>query len=127
MIAGQIGSKGFQEGTGSTARFQKPWRGVFVKNDSYGEGIGPDKDQYDFYFTDYDNHCVWKLDPNGIATCVAGRSNQNADGRVWGYVNGNPLHEARFNKPAGIAYDPENEVFYMGDIDNKAIRYMRTE
>ena len=127
VIAGQIKSASFQEGTGSTARFNKPWKGVFVKNDDYGEGVGPDKDQYDFYFTDYNNHCLWKLDPNGIATCVAGRSNENADGRIWGYVDGDPLHEARFNKPSGIAYDPENEVFYMGDTDNKAVRYMRTE
>ena len=127
VIAGSTSSRGFQEGTGGTARFQSPWRGVFVKNDAYGDGVGPDQDQYDFYFTDRDNHCLWKLDPYGVATCVAGRSNQNSDGRVWGYVDGDPLHEARFNKPAGIAYDPENEIFYMGDIDNKAVRYMTTE
>ncbi len=127
VIAGNMNEKGFREGTGGSARFSKPWCGVFVLNEAYGEGIGPDKDQYDFYFTDRDNHCIWKLDPNGIATCIAGRSNENADNKVWGYVDGQPLHEARFNQPAGITYDPQGDIFYIGDIDNKAIRYMTTE
>ena len=63
----------------------------------------------------------------GKATIIAGRSNRNADGKVKGYVDGAPLHEARFDGPAGLAYDPINEIFYIGDINNKAIRYMTTE
>ncbi|UVR66296.1 hypothetical protein NXW26_05595 [Bacteroides faecis] len=47
--------------------------------------------------------------------------------KIWGYVDGNPLHEARFNQPAGLAYDPDTDMFYIGDIDNKGIRYMTTE
>ena len=73
------------------------------------------------------NHCIWKLDPHGVASLAAGRSNENADGKIWGYVDGNPLHEARFNQPAGLAYDPDTDMFYIGDIDNKGIRYMTTE
>ena len=96
-------------------------------NEKYGEGIGPDNDQYDFYFCDRENHCIWKLDPHGVASLAAGRSNENADGKIWGYVDGNPLHEARFNQPAGLAYDPDTDMFYIGDIDNKGIRYMTTE
>ena len=42
-------------------------------------------------------------------------------------ADGNPLHEARFNQPAGLAYDPDTDMFYIGDIDNKGIRYMTTE
>lgn len=45
-----MNDKSFKEGTGGSARFNKPQFGVFVKNEKYGEGIGPDKDQYDFYF-----------------------------------------------------------------------------
>lgn len=127
VIAGSMSSTGFQEGTGGSARFQNPHFGVFVQNEKYGEGIGPDKDQYDFYFTDRNNHCIWKLDPYGVATMVAGRSNKNVDNRVWGYVDGDPLHEARFNQPSGLTYDPDQDIFYIGDIDNKGIRYMTTE
>lgn len=127
VIAGNMSEKGFREGTGGSARFNNPQFGVFVKNDKYGEGIGPDKDQYDFYFMDRSNHCMWKLDPYGVATVVAGRSNENVDNRVWGYVDGDPLHEARFNQPAGLTYDPDQDIFYIGDIENKGIRYMTTE
>ena len=100
---------------------------IFSITRIYGEGIGPDNDQYDFYFCDRENHCIWKLDPHGVASLAAGRSNENADGKIWGYVDGNPLHEARFNQPAGLAYDPDTDMFYIGDIDNKGIRYMTTE
>lgn len=127
IIAGNMNDKSFKEGTGGNARFNKPQFGVFVKNEKYGEGIGPDNDQYDFYFCDRENHCIWKLDPHGVASLAAGRSNENADGKIWGYVDGNPLHEARFNQPAGLAYDPDTDMFYIGDIDNKGIRYMTTE
>ena len=60
IIAGNMNDKSFKEGTGGSARFNKPQFGVFVKNEKYGEGIGPDKDQYDFYFCDRENHCIWK-------------------------------------------------------------------
>ena len=127
IIAGNMNDKGIHEGTGGSARFSKPQFGIFVKNDEYGEGVGPDQDQYDFYFCDRDNHCIWKLDPHGVATLVAGRSNENADNKGNGYVDGNPVHEARFNSPSGLAYDPAQDIFYIGDIDNKGIRYMTTE
>ena len=127
IVAGVIEEKGCQEGVGTSARFNTLWNGVFVKNEDYGEGVGPDKNQYDFYVCDKENHCIWKIDPYGIATIIAGRSNRNADGKVKGYVDGAPLHEARFDGPAGLAYDPINEIFYIGDINNKAIRYMTTE
>lgn len=127
LIAGSMTSKGFQEGTGTAARFNKPEFGVFVKNERYGDGIGLDKDQYDFYFADRDNHCVWKIDPYGVASVVAGRGNINVDGNAYGYVDGDPLHEARFNQPSGLTYDASTETFYIGDIENRAIRYMSTD
>ena len=82
IIAGNMNDKSFKEGTGGSARFNKPQFGVFVKNEKYGEGIGPDNDQYDFYFCDRENHCIWKLDPHGVASLAAGRSNENADGKI---------------------------------------------
>ena len=58
---------------------------------------------------------------------VAGRSNYNADKKYTGYVDGAPLTEARFNRPTSLAYDAEQEIFYIGDINNKGIRYLTTE
>ena len=44
-----------------------------------------------------------------------------------GYIDGEPLHEARFNAPRACTYDPEEETFYLVDNGNHCIRYLRTE
>ena len=125
VIAGSLSSKGCTEGVGNVARFEEPWAGIFVKNREYEEANK--KELYDFYFSDDVNHCIWKLTPEGVATMVAGRSNYNADKKYTGYVDGAPLTEARFNRPTSLAYDAEQEIFYIGDINNKGIRYLTTE
>ena len=127
IIAGAFGQNGCQEGTGATARFDQVWAGVFVKNEDYVKNPRPDGEEYDFYFCAKANHCIWKLTPDGVATIIAGRSNQNADGKVEGYIDGDPLTEARFHTPAGIAYDETDETWYIGDNDNKGIRYITRE
>lgn len=127
IIAGAFGQNGCQEGTGSTARFDGVWAGVFVKNQDYVNNPRPDGEEYDFVFAARNNHCVWKITPDGVATIMAGRSNENADGKIWGYIDGAPLTEARFNKPAAVAYDETDETWYIGDIDNKCLRYMTRE
>jgi len=127
IIAGAFGQSGCQEGTGATARFNSVWAGVFVKNPDYVNNPRPDGEEYDFYFCARDNHCVWRLTPDGVATIVAGRSNINSDGKDYGYIDGDPLNEARFRSPAGIAYDETDETWYIGDIDNKCIRYITRE
>lgn len=123
VVAGMLGATGCEEGTGTSARFNRPEGGVFVKNEAYAGK----EDEYDFYFTDRNNHCIWKLDPDGVATIVAGRGNMSVDGSAIGYVDGDPLTEARFNEPSGLAYDPDTETLYIGDIWNRGIRYMTTE
>ncbi len=126
IIAGSMTERGCTEGTGSSARFYNPWAGVFVYNREYEE-TRTDGELYDFYFTDYDNYCLWKLTPDGVATIVAGRSNYTSDNSYSGYVDGDPLTEARFRTLGGLCYDETTETFYMGDIGNGAIRYMRVE
>lgn len=128
LVVGSVRDRDFKQGTGLEARFNKPWGNVFKKNDDYGAGAGINKDdQYDFYIADRDNHCIWKVTPDYVCTYIAGRSNENADGKTWGYIDGDPLHEARFDNPASVAYDPNEDVFYIGDINNKALRYITTE
>lgn len=128
LVVGHINQRGYKEGTGLEVRFNKPWGGVFKKNDAYGAGVGANRDdQYDLYLADRDNHCIWKVTPDYVCTCIAGRSNENADGKTSGYVDGDPLHESRFNNPASITYDPTDEIIYIGDINNKALRYIATE
>jgi hypothetical protein len=67
------------------------------------------------------------LTPDGVASIVAGRSNYTADNRYYGYIDGDPLLEARFRNPKGLAYDELNETWYIGDNGNSALRYMRVE
>ena len=128
LVAGSSygGSSGdLREGVGSLARFGLPWWGDFVKNPKYvQEGK---EDIYDFYIADQLGHCIWKITPEGIASIVAGRSNYTADNAYNGYIDGEPLHEARFNSPKSITYDEEEETFYIGDTGNRCVRYLRTE
>lgn len=134
VVAGSLTQSGFAEGTGTSARFDEPWAGVFVRNPEYednppmitvnGETV---PEYYDFYFTDHGNDCIFKITPTQVVTMVAGRSNYTSDNSYIGYVDGDPLLEARFHDCAGLCYDPEGATFYIGDIENKAIRYMREE
>ena len=114
-----------KEGAGSLARFGLPWCGDFVKNPKYVEEGR--EDIYDFYLADQRGQCIWKITPEGIASIIAGRSNFTADNTYNGYIDGDPLHEARFNNPQSIAYDEEEETFYIGDSGNHCVRYLRTE
>lgn len=127
IIAGSLTQRGAQEGIGSTARFHTTWAGVFVKNREYVNNPRPDGELYDFYFTDSGNHCIWKLTPDGVARIAVGRSNYTADHQYSGYVDGDPLKEARLHRPCGLAYDPSDEIWYIGDNNNRGIRYVATE
>ena len=127
IIAGSLTSKGAQEGTGSSSRFSQPWAGIFVKNRDYEKNPRPDGELYDFYFCDRGNHCVWKITPDGVASIVVGRSNYTADNHYWGYVDGDPLKEARLDSPCGLAYDEDEEIWYIGDNGNHGVRYVAVE
>ncbi len=126
VICGQPSTSGYAEGTGSAARFSKKMTdGNFVENPEYvKEGK---EDQYDFYIVDSYNDCLRKVTPEGVTSLVAGRANINKDGYTYGYVDGDPIREARFWTPECVAYDPDAETFYIGEWSNHAIRYITTE
>ena len=129
LYAGDYSSKdnanNLQEGPGAQARFGRPWGGDFAKNPKY-EGR-PDGDMYDFCFVDQVGHCMWKITPDRICSIIAGRSNYTVDNSYVGYIDGEPLHEARFNWPRACTYDPEEETYYIVDNGNHCVRYLRTE
>ena len=114
-----------QEGPGAQARFGRPWGGDFAKNAGYVNR--PDGDMYDFCFVDQVGQCMWRITPDRICSIIAGRSNYTADGKYTGYIDGDPLHEARFNWPRACTYDADEETFYLVDNGNHCIRYLRTE
>ena len=126
VLCGAPEASGYVEATGSMARFsQFLLQGVFVKNRDY-ERQGKE-DIYDFYLSDPYNHCIRRITPEGSVSLFAGRSNSTADGSIFGYVDGDPLKEARFTQPQGITYDERNETFYVAEWDNHSLRYITTE
>ncbi len=67
------------------------------------------------YFTDSGNHCVRKIDSNGIITTVAGTGE-------FGYSGDNgPANEARLAWPLGLAISPTG-VLFVADFVNLRIR-----
>jgi sugar lactone lactonase YvrE len=100
-LAGSSGGPGWNDGTGSAARFNGPY-GVAV------DGSG------NVYVADSRNCTIRKITPNGLVTTLAGeeRSAGSADGTG---------SEARFNGPYGVAVDGLGNV-YVGDGYNNTIR-----
>lgn len=128
VVAGNFSQGGFAEGTGGAARFGTLWCGIFVKNQDYVNNPRGDGDEYDFYVAGKDkNDCIWKVTPDGVATLAAGRANESKDGKTWGYVDGDPLQEARFEQPKGLAYDETDQTWYIYDYIHHALRYMTVE
>jgi hypothetical protein len=82
-LAGTPGGPGFQDGTGSAARFSFPYAVV-------ADGAG------NVYVADTSNHVVRKVSSTGLATVVAGLA------EVAGSTDGTGSN-ARFNNPRGIA------------------------
>lgn len=116
---------GYVDLPGTSARFNYPRQGVFVKNQEYvAQGKA---DVYDFYVCDNLNHCIRKITPDGQVSTFAGRGSIGTDGNVNGWIDGEARETARFNKPTGICYDEEEEIFYVADNDNKRIRTISVE
>ncbi len=110
------GYNGYEDGVGLNARLNYPREGVFVYNPEYAG----QEDEYDFYFTDCNNHCVRKVTPQGIVTTFAGRG--SGVGNIDGFGDGLARGEALFNRPYGITYSKTRGTFLVGDINNKRIR-----
>jgi len=100
-LAGQAGSAGSKDATGSAARFYKP-SGVAV------DGAG------NVYVADTINNTIRKVTPAGVVTTLAGKAG------VSGTNNGTG-NAARFNNPFGVAVDSATNV-YVADTYNFMIR-----
>lgn len=119
------GDSGYADAPGSSARFDRPRQGVFVKNKEYvAQGKS---DVYDFYVCDHHNNAIRKVTPEGEVSTFAGRGSVGIDGQVWGWIDGEARETARFREPSGICYDEEEEVFYVADSQNKRIRTISVE
>ena len=100
-LAGQLGSPGTNDGTGTAARFNLPL-GVAV--DSAGN----------VYVADTYNETIRKVTASGVVSTLAGMPG------VSGGVDGTGS-VARFDFPSGVAVDSATNV-YVADTDNDTIR-----
>lgn len=123
VFAGQYGQNGDIDAIGTSARFGYLRQGVFVKNADYAG----QEDEYDFYVADINNHSIRKITPTGEVSTFAGKGSPSSDGVKYGYIDGDLLKEARFNKPSGIAFDEANKIFYITEEVNKRIRTITIE
>ncbi len=120
LVCGKYQESGFKDGVGGNVRINQPQQGCFVPNEKYAG----QKDEYDFYFVDKQNHCVRFLTPTGRVQIYAGRP--NGDGSK-GFNDGDLRKEARFNYPASIVWDEKRECLLVGDSDNHRIRKIAME
>lgn len=120
LVCGKYDDKGITDGVGGNVRMNEPQQGCFVKNEEYAG----QKDEYDFYFVDKQNHCVRTLTPTGRVKIYAGRP--NGDG-TKGFNDGDLRKEARFNYPASIVWDEKRECLLVGDSNNHRIRKIAME
>ena len=97
-LAGLAGTSGTADGTNSAARFNQPY-GVAV--DTNGT----------VYVADTFNHTIRKITPGGVASTLAGLAG------VSGSTNGTG-GAARFNDPAGVAVDADDNLQYVADTSN---------
>lgn len=123
VVCGEPRSGGWSDGVGSNARLNNPYQGVFVKNPEY-EGK---EDEYDFYFTEQNNHDIRILTPVGKVTTFAGRGSSSINPDPHGFVEGDLRLEARFDRPSGLVYNEAEKAFYVGDQMNRRIRKIALE
>nr|WP_320057278.1 IPT/TIG domain-containing protein [uncultured Bacteroides sp.] len=123
LVCGEARTSGWVDGVGSKARLNNPYQGVFVKNPNYAGK----EDEYDFYFTEQNNHDIRILTPEGKVTTFAGRGSSSVNSNPYGHIDGDLRLEARFDQPTGLAYDAEHNVFYVGDYQNRCIRKISLE
>lgn len=105
--AGQEGKSGYLDGPIDQALFNSPGQ---MCVDSEGNLI----------FTDTENHCIRKITMStGYVSTLAGTPQKS------GYTNGT-ADNAQFKKPMGICIDSD-DVMYIGDSENRAIRRLAVE
>lgn len=96
---------GFKDGPANEARFNGPC-GMTV--DEKGN----------LFVCDYYNHCIRKIDPNGIVSTYAGIG-------LEGYKDGK-ADQAMFHSPLAVVADKQGNL-YVGDFENHAIRKISTD
>ena len=101
-FAGQAGTQGSADGTGSSARFSNPI------------GVAVDASN-NVYVADYNNNTIQRITPARVVTTLAGSASGGS-----GSVDGTGRN-ARFNHPNGVAVDGGNNI-YVADTDNQTIR-----
>lgn len=105
--AGQEGKNGYLDGPIGQALFNKPGQ---MCVDSEGNII----------LTDTENHCIRKITMStGYVSTLAGTPQKS------GYTNGT-ADKAQFKKPMGLCIDSD-DVMYIGDSENRAIRRLAVE
>ena len=100
-FAGAAGQAGSSDGTGSTARFSRPWGVAFDSNDN-------------LYVADSSNDTVRKITPAGVVTTLAGAPGQPGSADGTGAT-------ARFNLPTGLACDASGNI-YVADLTSDTVR-----
>src|SRR6266540_3313612 len=100
-LAGLAGSNGSADGTGSAARFYRPWG---VATDSSGN----------VFVAEFENSTIRKITPTGEVTTLAGQAGS------FGSADGTGS-AARFHNPQGVATDSSGNV-YVADSFNHTIR-----
>ena len=104
-LAGTAGSSGSTDGTGSAARFNRPF-GVVL--DASGN----------MYVAEQSNHTIRKITPTGVV--VASTTTLAGTAGSTGTTDGTGS-AARFNNPRGVATDASGNV-YVADYLNHTIR-----
>ena len=105
-LAGSPGSKGYVDGTGSSARFNSP---TGIALDASGN----------VFVAESNNQVIRKITPDGIVTTLAGSPGNR------GFQNGTGSG-ARFNMPSGIAIENSGNI-YVADYANSSIRKVTSE
>lgn len=99
-LAGAAGQTGFADGTGATARFNRPYGCAVTSTD-------------DILVMDQDNNRIRRITMAGVVTTFAG------DGTP-GYLDG-PRLQAQFQRPQAIAIDNQGDI-YVSDSGNHRLR-----
>lgn len=84
----------------------------------YPNGIAKDS-QGNLYVSESGNHVIRKISPKGVVTLFAGRMG------IRGHSDGK-FDEARFQSPAGLAFDSEGNL-YVADQGNDIVRKITPE
>jgi hypothetical protein len=94
------GEAGFADGQGTDARFNNPYSVVVAANG-------------DLIVSDRGNHCLRVVTPEGAVRTLVGNGQA-------GFADGEGA-DARFNRPASLAMDPEGNVL-VADCGNHSVR-----